>query len=76
LKQGNSMRKKRAEEKCYELTTTPIPHSPEPLGEEGRRKMKNEGMKLSLGRSGEQGEGTFSFAFVSSYPTLLLIRNK
>jgi len=46
-----------AEMKHYELTAIPIPHPPVPLGvwEGGYRGVRNEGVKLSLGRRGYGG---------------------
>jgi len=60
-----------AEMKHYELTTTPIPHSPALLGgEEGE---EQSGVKLSPGRKlgrGEEGGFSFVFYFSLSYSVI------
>jgi len=57
------------EMKCYELTTTPIAHSPVLLGWGGGRSAKSEGMKLSLGRRGARWKVVL---VLSSFFTILL----
>jgi len=57
-----------AETTCDELTITPIPHPPAPLGGGGRET----GVKLSLGREG-WGEGVLRSGFISHYPTLIFL---
>jgi len=52
-----------AETMCDELTTIPIPHPPVPLV--GRRQRKS-GVKLSLERREESGEGVFEIQFYVS----------
>ena len=58
-----------AETTCDELTATPIPRPPAPLGE---KEVENSGVKLSLGRREGWGEGVFKiwFYFSLSYSDL------
>jgi len=56
-----------AETTCDELTTTPIPHPPAPLGGGGREM----GVKLSPRRREGWGEGVLRSGFSSHYPTLI-----
>ena len=76
LEQRKSMRSRPPEEEgaaettCDELTTTPIPNPPAPLGV-GRRQRKS-GVKLNLGRREGWGEGVLRFGFISHYPALIL----
>ena len=74
LEQGQSVRSRPPEEEgaaqtmCDELTVTPIPHLPVPLGVGGGREM---GVKLTLGRREGSGEGVLRSGFISHYPTLI-----
>jgi len=54
-----------AETTCDELTATPVPHPPAPLGERRQRKL---GVKLSLGRRGGVGGRCFKIWFYFSLP--------
>jgi len=57
-----------AEKMCDELTTTPIPRPPVPLG--GRRERKS-GVKLSPGSRDGSGQGVLRFGFTAHYPSLI-----
>jgi len=57
------------ETKCDELTSTLIPHPPEPLGVGGGD--RETGVKLSPGRREGWDEGVSRFGFISHYPTLI-----
>ena len=57
-----------AETTCDEPTQTPIPHPPALLGGEEAEKL---GVKLSMGRMEEWGEGVLRFGFISHYPALI-----
>lgn len=59
-----------AQRSCYRLTITPLTHPPAPLGGGGSRGVRNERVKLNLGR--REGEnGILVFVFVFHYPNLL-----
>ena len=63
-----------AETTCDELTQTPIPRPPAPLGGEEVEKIRS---KVKPGKKGGVGGRWFYFCFISHYPTLLqLIDNK
>jgi len=74
LEQGKSVRSPPLEEEAVaettrdELTVTPIPHPPAPLGGEGGRET---GVKLSPGRREGWGEGVLRSGFISHYPALI-----
>ena len=63
LEQGKSVRSPPPEEEgaaettCDELTATPVPRPPAPLGE--GEEVENSGVKLSPGRREGWGEGVF-----------------
>ena len=75
LEQGKHVRSPPPEEEgaaetmCDELTQTPIPRPPAPLGGGGGR--EKSGVKLSLGRREGWGEGVLRFSFISHYPALI-----
>jgi len=56
-----------AETTCDELTVTPIPHPPVPLG--GRRKRNRS--EAEPGKKGGVGEGVLRSGFISHYPALI-----
>lgn len=62
---GEECEEEGAAEMTYdELTTTPIPCPPAPLGEEA----ENLGVKWSPGSRNGWGEGVLRFGFISHYP--------
>jgi len=75
LEQGRSVRRPPAEEegaaetKCDELTITPFPHPPVPLGGSRRERNGMEVEPMEEGRCG--GEGVLGPGFISHYPALV-----
>jgi len=51
--------------KCYKLTTASIPYCPMLLGAGRRQRAGNGGVKLSLEKRGNRGEGVISFVFIT-----------